>query len=77
MEEQTMQCIEFEVTVEDGVIKIPEAYQDDIVDAETVKVVVVKKEKKKRIVDTGFLAELASNPVKIEKFLTRQEANER
>jgi hypothetical protein len=72
-----MQSIEFKVTVKDGIIKIPEAYQNDIIDAETVKVVVVKKEKKKRIVDTGFLAELASNPVKVENLLTSEEANER
>lgn len=77
MEKQTMQSIEFKVTVKDGIIEIPKAYQDDVIEAETIKVVVVKKENKKRIVDAGFLAELASNPVEIEKFLSREEANER
>ncbi|MBW4600866.1 MAG: hypothetical protein KME29_15020 [Calothrix sp. FI2-JRJ7] len=72
-----MQSIEFKVTVKDGIIEIPQAYQDDVINAEDVKVVVVKKEKRKRIVDTGFLAELASNPVEIENLLSREEANER
>jgi hypothetical protein len=77
MEKPTMQSIEFKVTVKNGIIEIPQAYQEDVIEAEDIKVVVVKKEKKKRIVNTGFLAELASNAVEMDNFLSREEANER
>ena len=72
-----MELVEFQVTVKDGVIEIPEAYREDIRDAEVVKVVVMKKARKKRIAEMGFLAELARHPVEVDRFLTREEAHDR
>ncbi len=73
-----MELVEFQVTVRNGIIEIPEVHQADIQDAEIVKVVVVKKARKRRqIVEQGFLAQLAREPVEITGFLTREEAHDR
>lgn len=42
-----MQAVEFQVVVKDGIIQIPELYQEEL-DGESVKVIVMKKVKKQR-----------------------------
>ncbi|MUG93465.1 hypothetical protein F7734_13910 [Scytonema sp. UIC 10036] len=72
-----MESVEFQVIVKNGIIEIPQAYQEDVQDADFVKVVVMKKARKKRISPNGFFAELARNPVEVEGFLTREEVYDR
>ncbi|MEC4817253.1 MAG: hypothetical protein SAK29_28880 [Scytonema sp. PMC 1069.18] len=72
-----MESVEFQVIVKNGIIEIPQAYHEDVQDADFVKVVVMKKARKKRISPNSFFAELARNPVEVEGFLTREEVHAR
>jgi hypothetical protein len=71
-----MSTVEFQAMVKNGVITIPEQYQQEVAAMEVVEVVVKKAEKKKL---TGFLKELTTNPIQIQNFtpLTRDEIYDR
>ncbi|QLE57225.1 hypothetical protein [Nostoc sp. TCL26-01] len=72
--------IQFNAKVNNGTIEIPVEYQDEIHNAEIVKIVILKpSSKKKRFPPTGIIAQLTANPIQIADFkqLTREEANER
>ncbi|NJM72734.1 MAG: hypothetical protein HC862_22765 [Scytonema sp. RU_4_4] len=58
-----MQAVEFQVVVKDGIIQIPELYQEEL-DGESVKVIVMKKVKKTAAV--GIIAEFMKNPIQFE-----------
>jgi hypothetical protein len=71
-----MSTITFKTTVQDGIIKIPDEYQQDLGKTEIVEVTIVSK---KKTANTGIIAALIKNPILVENFkpLTREEAHER
>ena len=71
-----MSTITFTSTIQDGMIKIPDEYQQDLNNAEHVEVTVISK---KKTAKTGIIAELIENPIIVEDFkpLTREEAHDR
>jgi hypothetical protein len=73
-----MQAVEFQTRVENGVITIPDEYKQELTDGAVVKVTVAKQPTKK-ISETGILAELARNPVRVAgiRSITRDEMHER
>ena len=68
-----MTTIEFQATVENGVIIIPEQYRQELVTANTVKVVVEKQAAQSR---PDLMDELIQNPIKVDRFLTRDESHD-
>lgn len=73
-----MQTVEFQARVENGIIIIPDEYKQELTNGEVVKVV-VSKQSTKKISETGILAELAQNPVRVAgiRSITRDEMHER
>lgn len=73
-----MATVEFQASVENGVIVIPEEHKQDLIEGSHVKVTVIKQSKKP-IVETDILAELMQNPVKVSgiRWLTREEIHDR
>lgn len=71
-----MSTITFTATIQDGMIKIPDEYQQDLDNAVQVEVTVVSKKKTAKI---GIIADLIENPIIVENFkpLTREEAHDR
>ncbi len=71
-----MFAVEFQANIRDGIIEIPEEYKQELSDCNSVKVIIMKKQKK---LATGIIARLISNPVKVKDFtpLMRDEAHER
>jgi hypothetical protein len=72
-----MNAVEFQTTIQDGIIEIPEQYRQDFEQQRNVKVILIKQ-----VEDAGasnFLIQLLKNPIYIEKFepLTRDEIYER
>ncbi len=69
-----MSTVEFQATVKNGVIEIPDQYQQEVEAMEVVEVVVKKVEKPKKKI-SGFLRELIENPIEVKDFkpLTRDE----
>lgn len=74
-----MSTIEFQTKIKNGMIEIPEAYRQELLDFEMVEVTVKRVVKKKRISQTGIIARLIKNPILVENFkpLTREEAHDR
>ena len=58
--------VEFQASVKNGIIVVPDEYQQVIVDYDTVTVV-VGKQSKKRISQTGMIAALIRNPVAMDQ----------
>lgn len=73
-----MSTIEFQATIKNGVIKIPDQYQQEVEAMEVVEVFVKKAEKQKKKV-SGFLKELIENPIEVKDFkpLTRDQIYDR
>ena len=73
-----MSTVEFQATVKNGVIEVPERYQQEVEAMEVVEVIVKKAEKKKKKI-SGFLKELIENPIEVKDFkpLTRDEIYDR
>lgn len=73
-----MSTVEFQATVKNGVIEIPDQYQQEVEAMEVVEVFVKKAEKQKKKV-SGFLKELIENPIEVKDFkpLTRDEIYDR
>lgn len=71
-----MSAIKFIATIENGMIKIPAEYQQDLNNLDRVEVIVVSERKTAK---TGIIADLIENPIIVEDFklLTREEAHDR
>ncbi|MER3432176.1 MAG: hypothetical protein C4288_01775 [Leptolyngbya sp. ERB_1_1] len=72
-----MATVEFQAKVENGVIVIPDEYKQEIVQANTVKIVVEKQSAKSTASRHDIMDELAQNPIKVDRFLTRDESHDR
>ncbi|BAS55772.1 hypothetical protein NIES2135_49360 [Leptolyngbya boryana NIES-2135] len=72
-----MNAIEFQTTIKDGRIEIPERYKQEFGQQSNVKVVVIKQIEKGE--PRNILEKLLENPIRIEGFapLTRDEIYER
>ena len=68
--------VEFQATVENGVIVVPDESKQSLADANTVKITVVKQAQRQAS-RPGIMDELAQNPVKVDRFLTRDEMHDR
>jgi len=70
--------IEFQATIENGVIVVPDEYKQDLSEGSSVKVTVMKQPKK-RISETELLAELMRHPISVPgvRSITREEMHER
>ncbi|MBW4580296.1 MAG: hypothetical protein KME42_12090 [Tildeniella nuda ZEHNDER 1965/U140] len=70
--------VEFQATIENGVIIVPEAYKQDLSEGSSVKVTVMKQPKK-RISETEVLAELMRHPISVPgvRSMTREEMHDR
>lgn len=73
-----MNTIEFQTCIEDGIIHIPQEYQQALQDIVTVKVV-VEEVPEKKMSKNGIIARLQKNPktAKDVDFLTREESHDR
>ncbi len=73
-----METIEFQAKIKNGVIEIPNQYQQEIEAMEVVEVIVKKAERQPKKI-SGFLKELTENPIIVEDFksLTRDEIYDR
>ena len=74
-----MDTIEFQTSVQDGVIHIPEEYRQNLQNANKSKVTIQKAVSKKKISSTGIISRLIQNPIPVKNFkpLTREDAHER
>lgn len=71
-----MDNVTFETTVKDGQIEVPAQYREAVSQATTVQVRLLKK-KRKKLSETKILSRMMQNPVLVDRFLTREEANDR
>ena len=55
--------VEFNAKIKQGIIEIPEEYQQELNKEDEVTVIVIKKTKK--ISQTGIIAELTDNPISV------------
>lgn len=73
-----MALLEFQASVKDGVIEIPEAYRHTVTTGDTVKIIVLKQPSEKpENRQRDIFDELRENPISVEGFLTREEAHDR
>lgn len=74
-----MDTIEFQASIKDGVVQIPEEYQQDLQNADTIAVTIQKVVKEKRFSPIGIIARLTKEPVIVKEFkpFTREEAHDR
>jgi hypothetical protein len=65
--------VEFKAKIQQGIIEIPEEYQQDLREDQEVTVIILKQSK--RISQTGIIAELSQNPISVSgiRKLTRDE----
>ncbi|MBD2448192.1 hypothetical protein H6G76_13660 [Nostoc sp. FACHB-152] len=72
-----MSTVEFQAKVENGVIVIPEEYQQELVEVSTVKIVVFKQSQKQDV-QFDIMNELAQKPVSVPgiRSITREEMHE-
>ncbi len=68
--------VEFQARVENGVIVVPDEYKQSLAEANIVKVTVLKQPQRLPS-RPDSMDELAQNPVKVDRFLTRDEVHER
>ena len=55
--------VEFNAKIKQGIIEIPEEYQQELTQEDEVTVILIKKTKK--ISQTGIIAELTDNPISV------------
>jgi hypothetical protein len=69
--------VEFETEIRNGVIEIPEQYQQELSDGYRIKVSIIAKEPQKR--SWRIMDELAQNPISVKGWgkLTRDEMHDR
>lgn len=56
-------AVEFKAKIQQGIIEIPEEYQQDLKESQEVTVIILKQPK--RISQTGIIAELTQNPISV------------
>ena len=68
--------VEFKAKIKQGIIEIPEEYQQELTEENEVTVIVLKQPK--RISQTGMIAELTQNPISVRgiRKLTRDEIHQ-
>ncbi|SEH08961.1 hypothetical protein [Candidatus Venteria ishoeyi] len=76
-----MYAIEFETSIDDGVVQIPATFKK-LYSSKKAKVIIMVDDESQRIQvkKTDLIEELANNPKHLEdsvKFLSREQANER
>ncbi len=73
-----MSTLEFQAKVENGIIVVPEKYKQELAEASTVKIVVLKQPKKQTM-QFDIMDELAQKPVLVPgiRSITREEMHER
>ncbi|MCU0565791.1 MAG: hypothetical protein MUF49_04270 [Oculatellaceae cyanobacterium Prado106] len=71
-----MDSVLFDAVVRDGQIEIPAEYREVMQQATTVQVKLVQK-KRKKLSETRILGKMMQNPVLVDRFLTREESNDR
>lgn len=71
-----LNAVEFKAKIKQGIIEIPEEYQQDFREDSEVQVIVIKQNKK--ISTTGIIAELTQNPVAVQgiRQLNREEIHQ-
>ena len=69
-----MATLEFQAKVENGIIVIPEEYKQELAEASTVRIVVLKQYKKPTV-QFDIMDELAQNPIRVSgiRSITRKE----
>lgn len=68
--------VEFQARVENGVIVVPDEYKQSLIGANTVKITVLKQDQRQAS-RPDIMDELVQNPVKVDRFLTRDEMHDR
>lgn len=71
-----MENVTFEATVKDGQIEVPAQYREAVRQTTTVQVRLLEK-KRKKLSETRILWSMMQSPVLVDRFLTREEANDR
>ena len=73
-----MVTVEFQAKVENGVIVVPQEYQQELAKASTVKIIVSKQPKNKTM-QFDIMDELAQNPITVPgiRSMTREQMHER
>ncbi|MFM6323919.1 MAG: hypothetical protein ACKPH1_14925 [Microcystis panniformis] len=71
-----LNAVEFKTKIKQGIIEIPEEYQQDLTEDSEVQVIVIKQNKK--ISTTGIIAQLTQNPVAVKgiRQLNREEIHQ-
>lgn len=71
-----LNAVEFKAKIKQGIIEIPEEYQQDLREDSEVQVIVIKQNKK--ISTTGIIAKLTQNPVAVKgiRQLNREEIHQ-
>jgi hypothetical protein len=69
-------AVEFKAKIQQGIIEIPEEYQQDLRESQEVTVIILKQPK--RISQTGIIAELTQNPISVSgvRKLTKDEIHQ-
>ena len=72
-----MYAVEFQASVKDGAIEIPQEYQQELGNGSAVKVIVLMSQQKPR--DRDIMDELTENPISVKGLprLTRDEIYDR
>ena len=71
-----LNAVEFKAKIKQGIIEIPEEYQQDLREDSEVQVIVIKQNKKISI--TGIIAQLTQKPVAVKgiRQLNREEIHQ-
>jgi plasmid replication initiation protein len=75
VEAKMLSAVEFQATVKNGFIQVPDEYKSELEEGIEIKVIALVKKKLPRQRD--IIDELTENPVKVDKILTREEIYER
>lgn len=71
-----LNAVEFKAKIKQGIIEIPEEYQQDLREDSEVQVIVIKQTKTRtnsELKNKEIIDDLTENPVKVSGFLSRNE----
>ncbi len=73
-----MTTVEFQAKVENGVIMVPQEYQQDLAEVSTIKIILLKQSEKQTM-QFHIIDELAQNPISVPgiRSITREQMHER
>ncbi|MBA3920338.1 MAG: hypothetical protein H0X31_00980 [Nostocaceae cyanobacterium] len=73
-----MTTVEFQAKVENGVIMVPQKYQQDLAEVSTIKIILLKQSEKQTM-QFHIIDELAQNPISVPgiRSITREQMHER